>query len=136
VALAAAADKLHNRGAMIRDVRRHGPATLERFNSPDRLAWYYRGVADALGGHEDLALVGRCGSGSGCWRGCGGAGGALEPAKRLRPFFSCPVKRGRGTVRAQLGGWKGRRQSAGASARPLHHDLGAASILSDDDKID
>jgi (p)ppGpp synthase/HD superfamily hydrolase len=56
VALVTAADKLHNATAMIRDVRREGPATLGRFNAdPSRLVWYFRAIAEALASHEAVA---------------------------------------------------------------------------------
>jgi hypothetical protein len=51
-ALITAADKLHNMTAIVRDIRAHGPATLDRFNEPDRLIWYYRSVAKALVPHR------------------------------------------------------------------------------------
>jgi hypothetical protein len=79
VALVTAADKLHNLNAMIRDVRRHGPATLERFAAPERLAWYYRGVADALEGHEDFALVGEMRGRIGVLEALLGDGGPSSP---------------------------------------------------------
>ena len=44
--LVAACDKLDNARAIVADLRRFGPRTLERF-SGDPL-WYYRGVTDAL----------------------------------------------------------------------------------------
>jgi hypothetical protein len=91
VALVTAADKPHNLNAMIRDVRRHGPATLERFNSPGRLAWYYRGVADALEGHEDLALVGEMRERIGVLEGLlgDGGGGRARPPEVPAPD-RCP----------------------------------------------
>ena len=57
VALVTAADKLHNLTAMIRDIRREGPGTLQRFNAPDRLVWYFEQIADALESHADSAPV-------------------------------------------------------------------------------
>lgn len=58
VALVTAADKLHNATAMIRDVRRYGPVTLDRFNAdPARLVWYFRAIADALASHEAVVPV-------------------------------------------------------------------------------
>lgn len=48
VALITAADKLHNLRAIVRDLEDHGTATLQRFNQPDRLLWYYQSVTDAL----------------------------------------------------------------------------------------
>lgn len=50
-ALITAADKLHNITAIVRDIRAYGPSTLNRFNEPDRLFWYYRSVAKALVPH-------------------------------------------------------------------------------------
>ena len=52
VALITAADKLHNLTATIRDVRTHGVESLERFNQPGRVAWYYQAVVDALEPHR------------------------------------------------------------------------------------
>lgn len=57
VALIVGADKLHNITATLRDLRRDGPATLQRFAEPDQLAWYYAAVAETLAEHHDLALV-------------------------------------------------------------------------------
>jgi (p)ppGpp synthase/HD superfamily hydrolase len=58
VALVTAADKLHNLSAMIRDIRRFGPATLDRFNAkPDRLVWYVRAMAEALAPYAASAPV-------------------------------------------------------------------------------
>lgn len=57
VALITAADKLHNLTAIVRDVRTFGPVTLERFNAPDRLLWYYGSVIDALAAHADRTPV-------------------------------------------------------------------------------
>lgn len=54
IALVTAADKLHNLTAMIRDVRKHGPATMGRFNAkPERLLWYFASIASALRQHRD-----------------------------------------------------------------------------------
>lgn len=50
-ALVAAADKLSNLNATIRDARAEGPATLSRFARPDRLVWYYSSVTDAIAIH-------------------------------------------------------------------------------------
>ena len=55
-ALITAADKLHNLTATIRDVRAHGRQTLDRFNDPDRIVWYYQSVVEALS-HHDMPLV-------------------------------------------------------------------------------
>ena len=53
VALVTAADKLHNATALVRDVRRDGHRTLERFNAgPDALVDYLRSVAHALEPHR------------------------------------------------------------------------------------
>jgi (p)ppGpp synthase/HD superfamily hydrolase len=58
VALVTASDKLHNLTAMIRDVRREGPATLKRFGAaPDRLLWYYTSVATALEAHAGTTPI-------------------------------------------------------------------------------
>lgn len=57
VALVTAADKLHNLTAIIRDVRQHGPGTLDRFNAPTRLVWYFEQVAEALDGHSETVPV-------------------------------------------------------------------------------
>jgi (p)ppGpp synthase/HD superfamily hydrolase len=57
IALIVAADKLHNLTATLRDLRREGPATLQRFAQPDQLLWYYDAVAEALARRHDLALV-------------------------------------------------------------------------------
>ncbi len=43
---------------MLRDLRREGPATLERFNAPHRLVWYFESVAEALEPHAATAPVG------------------------------------------------------------------------------
>ena len=56
-ALITASDKLHNLTATIRDVRAHGPVTLDRFERPDRLVWYYTSVADAIVSHAGRAPV-------------------------------------------------------------------------------
>jgi (p)ppGpp synthase/HD superfamily hydrolase len=47
-ALITAADKLYNAKAILLDLRAEGPSTLRRFNSPDRVAWYYHAVLKAL----------------------------------------------------------------------------------------
>lgn len=58
VAMVTAADKLHNLQAMIRDVRRDGPATMARFNAaPDRIVWFHAEVARALAPHRASAPV-------------------------------------------------------------------------------
>lgn len=57
VALITAADKLHNLTSIVRDVRAQGPRTLERFNAPDRLTWYYGAVIEALATHAEHAPV-------------------------------------------------------------------------------
>lgn len=57
-ALVVAADKLHNLRDMVRDVRRHGPATMSRFNAPpERILWFHREVARALRPHAGTAPV-------------------------------------------------------------------------------
>jgi (p)ppGpp synthase/HD superfamily hydrolase len=58
IALVTAADKLHNLSALVRDVRRDGPATMSRFNAaPDRIVWYHAAVADALDRHRERIPV-------------------------------------------------------------------------------
>jgi (p)ppGpp synthase/HD superfamily hydrolase len=53
IALVTAADKLHNLQAQIRDVRRHGAETMQRFNaSPDRVVWYNLQIAAAIDQHR------------------------------------------------------------------------------------
>jgi (p)ppGpp synthase/HD superfamily hydrolase len=43
------ADKLHNATCLRRDVERHGPAYLDRFNAgPADQLWYYRSLADVF----------------------------------------------------------------------------------------
>jgi hypothetical protein len=49
--------KLPNITATIRDVRAHGPQTLERFNKPELVVWYFRSVAQALAPHAERAPV-------------------------------------------------------------------------------
>ncbi len=47
--LVAAADKLANASAVLRDLHRHGAALWDRFNArPADQIWYYRGCLDAL----------------------------------------------------------------------------------------
>ncbi|WP_411289207.1 HD domain-containing protein [Phenylobacterium sp.] len=60
-ALITAADKLHNLTATLRDVRRDGPQSLERFNEPDRVVWYYRAVTEALCAHRARAPIAELG---------------------------------------------------------------------------
>lgn len=49
VLLVAAADKVHNAGAIVRDVRTGGPAVFDRFvGKRDGTLWYYRQVLAAL----------------------------------------------------------------------------------------
>jgi (p)ppGpp synthase/HD superfamily hydrolase len=58
VALIAAADKLHNISAILRDLERDGLPTLARFNAGrEGLAWYYPTVCEALSSHEAVAPV-------------------------------------------------------------------------------
>jgi hypothetical protein len=57
VALIVAADKLHNLTATLRDLRRDGVETLQRFAEPRQLVWYYEAVAEALSARHDLELV-------------------------------------------------------------------------------
>lgn len=49
-ALVAACDKRHNLEAIVADLRREGPATLERFNArtPAAVLWYYGEAVDRL----------------------------------------------------------------------------------------
>lgn len=56
-ALITAADKLHNVSATIRDVRAHGVQTLDRFENPDGLVWYYESVAEALSPYFEIAPI-------------------------------------------------------------------------------
>ncbi len=56
VALISIADKLHNLQAQFRDVERHGPATMSRFNAgAKRIVWYNRSVASALDRYRVIA---------------------------------------------------------------------------------
>lgn len=49
IALVTVADKLHNAGAILADVRRDGIDTLARFSAgPDDLCWYYTALAQVL----------------------------------------------------------------------------------------
>ena len=58
VAMVCASDKLHNLHAQIRDVRRHGVETMQRFNaSPEQVIWYNREVVAALAPHRATAPV-------------------------------------------------------------------------------
>ncbi len=57
VALITAADKLHNVSCMVRDLRRDGPMTLQRFREPGRLGWYYTAMVGALGAYADTAPI-------------------------------------------------------------------------------
>jgi hypothetical protein len=47
-ALITAADKTHNARAIAADLERQGLATLERFNSPALVPWFYEGMLRAL----------------------------------------------------------------------------------------
>jgi (p)ppGpp synthase/HD superfamily hydrolase len=47
-ALVIACDKLHNLSALAADLERDGPATLNRFNQPEQLAWYFAAILEAL----------------------------------------------------------------------------------------
>lgn len=47
-ALITAADKLHNARSIGADLEREGPVTLQRFNNPALVAWYYEEVFRAL----------------------------------------------------------------------------------------
>jgi (p)ppGpp synthase/HD superfamily hydrolase len=49
VALVTAADKLHNVAALVRDVRRDGARTMDRFNAePAQIIWYHQEVVSGL----------------------------------------------------------------------------------------
>jgi (p)ppGpp synthase/HD superfamily hydrolase len=56
-ALVVACDKLHNLRCLLSDIERDGPATLERFNEPEAIEWYYSSVASALNGVAPAALT-------------------------------------------------------------------------------
>jgi (p)ppGpp synthase/HD superfamily hydrolase len=48
-ALVTAADKLHNVGTLVRDVRRDGARTMDRFNAePAQIIWYHQEVVSGL----------------------------------------------------------------------------------------
>jgi (p)ppGpp synthase/HD superfamily hydrolase len=48
-ALVMAADKLHNVAALVRDVRREGAPTMDRFNAePAQIIWYHREIVFGL----------------------------------------------------------------------------------------
>ncbi len=56
--LVGAADKFHNITTLVRDVRRYGPSTIERFSGGRAgTVWYYRAMADALGQGWDGPLL-------------------------------------------------------------------------------
>lgn len=58
VALVTVADKLHNLHAQIRDIQRHGPATMARFNaSPGQIVWFNRQIVSALSKYHASAPV-------------------------------------------------------------------------------
>lgn len=58
VALVTVADKLHNLQAQIRDIQRHGPATMARFNaSPEQIVWFNRQIVSALSKYRASAPV-------------------------------------------------------------------------------
>lgn len=58
IALVTAADKLHNLQAQIRDARRHGAGTMQRFNaSPAQVVWYNSQIAAAIGHYRDSIPV-------------------------------------------------------------------------------
>jgi (p)ppGpp synthase/HD superfamily hydrolase len=46
--LVTACDKLDNARAIVADLRRDGPATLDRFSGGSDTVWYYRAIAEAL----------------------------------------------------------------------------------------
>ena len=49
VVLVTAADKLHNVAALVRDVRREGASTMDRFNAePAQIIWYHREIVSRL----------------------------------------------------------------------------------------
>lgn len=56
-ALVVTCDKLHNLACLIADVRRDGPSSLDRFERPGSLAWYYSALAEALAPHARVAPV-------------------------------------------------------------------------------
>jgi (p)ppGpp synthase/HD superfamily hydrolase len=56
-ALVITCDKLHNLTCLLADLDREGPATLQRFNQPDGLVWYYASLAQALSPFEAVAPV-------------------------------------------------------------------------------
>jgi (p)ppGpp synthase/HD superfamily hydrolase len=48
--LVSACDKRHNLGALVGDLRRHGPSYMERFNSsPAEQLWFYEQFVDRVG---------------------------------------------------------------------------------------
>lgn len=58
VKLVCTADKLHNLQTLVRDLRRDGPATLDRFRGGrEGTLWYYGAMADALGTGWSHALL-------------------------------------------------------------------------------
>lgn len=47
--LVCCADKLHNAGTLVRDLRLHGPGTLDRFTAGrEGTLWYYASISEAL----------------------------------------------------------------------------------------
>lgn len=47
--LVSMADKLHNAGAIVRDLRIEGPTVFDRFNAgPEETVWYYRSLMEAF----------------------------------------------------------------------------------------
>jgi (p)ppGpp synthase/HD superfamily hydrolase len=46
--LVTACDKLDNARALVADLRRDGPRTLDRFTAGDKVVWYYAELAAAL----------------------------------------------------------------------------------------
>ena len=54
--LVSATDKLHNRRAILADLRRHGPKVFERFSGKkEGTLWYYRALVAAFRRHRDHA---------------------------------------------------------------------------------
>jgi len=52
-----ACDKVHNLRCLIGDLERDGLETLDRFNAPGELGWYYGAVADALAARGERGPV-------------------------------------------------------------------------------
>jgi (p)ppGpp synthase/HD superfamily hydrolase len=57
VLLVALADKVHNAGTIVADLRAHGPSAMERFSGGrDGTLWYYRELLDAFRGKGEPRL--------------------------------------------------------------------------------